>query len=96
MNILKNFFLIALFLTFFLTYSMASERREETNRQSLEKQPVGISQRQAISIAQKHIEGRVLDIRRSGNVYRVKILSDQGSIHIVPVSVTDGKIKSDH
>ncbi len=55
-----------------------------------------ISQREAISIAQRRINGRVLDVRRDNGIYRVKILSDQGAIHVVRVSVVDGKIKTGH
>ncbi|SER55194.1 hypothetical protein SAMN05421690_103717 [Nitrosomonas sp. Nm51] len=95
MNMLKKFFLIALFLTFFPTCAMASERQETTNLQSPDRH-AEISQRRAISIAQQHIKGRVLDIRRNENIYRVKILSDQGSIHVIQVGVIDGKIKSGH
>lgn len=55
-----------------------------------------ISEQQAITIAQRHIQGRVLDIKRSEDIYRVKILSYQGSVHIVKVSVIDGKIHTSH
>lgn len=55
-----------------------------------------ISQRKAIAIAQKHIKGRVLDIKPENGVYRVKILSDRGMIHVVRVNAANGKIISGH
>lgn len=59
-------------------------------------QQTEISQQKAIAIAQQHIKGRVLDIKRSDQIYRVKILSNQGSVHIVRISVIDGTIKKNH
>ena len=55
-----------------------------------------ISQRKAIAIAQKHIQGRVLDIRPENGIYRVKILSDKGMVHVVRVDAANGKIISGH
>lgn len=93
MNTLQKSLLIAL-LTVTLPLSvLAGEYRETTNLYKVDNRQADISQRRAIFIAQQRIKGRVLDIKRSEDVYRVKILSDQGSIHIVRVCVTDGTIK---
>lgn len=74
-----------------------AERQDQTaNFYKTSNQQANISQQKAISIAQRHIKGRVLDIRRNDGVYRVKILSDQGSVHVVQVSVIDGSIKTGH
>ncbi|SEM96767.1 PepSY domain-containing protein [Nitrosomonas marina] len=96
MNILQKFLLTAFLFAFFPISATSSERHESINANNPENRHTEISQRQAITIAQQHIKGRVLDIRRNENVYRVKILSDQGSIHIIQVSVSDGTIKSGH
>lgn len=72
---------------------MADWQGQTANVYKTGNQQANISQQQAIAIAQQHIEGRVLDIRRSNGIYRIKILSDQGSIHVVQVSAIDGKIK---
>jgi uncharacterized membrane protein YkoI len=47
-------------------------------------------------IAQQHFKGRVLAITHPDNVYRIKILSEQGTIHIVLINATDGTVISAH
>ncbi|WP_292977921.1 PepSY domain-containing protein [Nitrosomonas sp.] len=54
----------------------------------------GISEQQAIAIAQQHFRGRVLAINRSGNLYRIKILSDQGTVHSVLINAQNGALVS--
>jgi uncharacterized membrane protein YkoI len=53
-----------------------------------------ISEQQAIAIAQQHFRGRVLAISRSGDLYRIKILSDQGAIHSVLINAQSGAVVS--
>jgi len=53
-----------------------------------------ISEQQAIAIAQQHFRGRVLAINRSGNLYRIKILSDQGTVHSVLINAQNGELVS--
>jgi len=96
MNTLQKLFLIALLIVTFSVPVFAGNDRQTTNLVRTDNREAGISQRSAISIAQRQIKGRVLDIKRNNNVYRVKILSDQGSIHIVQVNAIDGTIESRH
>jgi len=93
------------FFTFFLTVVLliihsfpmhAIGANQQGYLQQAVKPHNGVSQRRAIAIAQEHIKGRVLDIKQQDGVYRVKILSDKGSIHIVQINVRDGKIITDH
>ena len=95
MNRLQKF-LITFLITSLPVIVMAERQELTVNLYKTGSQQANISQQQAISIAQRHIKGRVLDIRRNDGVYRVKILSDQGSIHVVQVSAVDGKIKIGH
>ncbi|BBL34031.1 hypothetical protein Nstercoris_00260 [Nitrosomonas stercoris] len=53
-----------------------------------------ISQQQAMAIAQRHFRGRVLAINRAGNQYRIKILSDRGSVHAVSIDAQTGAVIS--
>ncbi len=94
MNALQKIFLIALLITFFPTPAFSGSYQLVTNLVRTSNNQTEISQQNAIAIAQRQIKGRLLDVKRSGDVYRIKILSDQGSIHIVQVSATDGTIKS--
>jgi hypothetical protein len=56
----------------------------------------GITEQKAIVIAQQRFKGRVLAINHSDNIYRIKILSHQGTIHIVLINVLDGTVISAH
>ncbi len=53
-----------------------------------------ISEQSAVTIAKKHIKGRVLTVTHKDGTYRVKILSDKGIVHIVSVNSTDGSIST--
>ena len=54
----------------------------------------GISQQQAASIAQQAHPGRVLGVRRKGEVYRVKTLSTNGEVREIAIDASSGKIIS--
>jgi len=56
----------------------------------------GISEQRAIAIAQQHFKGRVLAINQTDHLYRVKILSEQGSVHMVLINALDGSVVSMH
>lgn len=56
----------------------------------------GITEQKAIAIAQQHFKGRVLAISHSDDVYRIKILSQQGTIHIILINALDGTVISTH
>lgn len=55
-----------------------------------------VSKQQAVSIAQQNNpggdSGRVLSIKQSGDVYRVKILNANGEVRIISVDVNNGKV----
>ncbi|MDH5480754.1 MAG: PepSY domain-containing protein [Nitrosomonas sp.] len=53
-----------------------------------------LSQQEAVNIAQQHIEGRVLAIKHIDNTYRIKILSSQGTVHILLINAANGLIVS--
>lgn len=99
MNILTiflNSFLIALLLMVLPVHALAIGEGTGAHHYQVANQRGAISQRKAIAIAQSHIHGRVLDIRQHNGVYRVKILSEKGSIHIVQVNASDGEIITGH
>ncbi len=54
----------------------------------------GISEQRAISIAQQHFMGRVLAISQTDRVYRIKILSDQGTVHTILIDALNGAVVS--
>ena len=54
----------------------------------------GISKQQAASSVQRAYPGRVLAVKRKGNVYRVKILKANGDVRIIMVDASSGKILS--
>lgn len=55
-----------------------------------------ISEEQAIKIVKQHIKGRVLAIDLTGQIYRIKILDQQGAMRIIQISATDGTILPAH
>lgn len=55
-----------------------------------------INEEKAIRIVKMHIKGRVLAINLFDQIYRIKVLDHQGSMHIVQVNALDGAIISIH
>jgi hypothetical protein len=55
-----------------------------------------LSEQAAVTIAKQHINGRVLAISHAGNTYRIKILSEEGTVHIIAVDSNDGTISPAH
>ncbi|RDH84033.1 MAG: peptidase [endosymbiont of Galathealinum brachiosum] len=51
-----------------------------------------LSKQQAMSIAQQNNPGRVLAVKQSGGVYRVKILNTNGEVRVISVDVNSGKV----
>lgn len=90
-----NFFLATLLVNFSYPVPVMGGN-QQSHQQQASKPHNGITQRRAIAIAQDHINGRVLDIKQQDGVYRVKILSEKGSVHIVQINVLDGKIIKNH
>jgi len=55
--------------------------------------PVNISPQQAVHIAQQASTGRVLGVKRKGELYRVKTLLPNGEVKITRINVHNGQIK---
>ncbi len=96
MNKLTIFFLIVSLLMIPPVLAQTKGEDQSVYRYRVADQHSEISQRKAIAIAQKYIKGRVLDIKQHGGIYRIKILSEKGSIHIVHVNAIDGEIITGH
>jgi len=54
----------------------------------------GISKQQAMDIATQSQPGRVLSVKRTADVYKVKTLSDNGKVRIIMIDAKTGKIIS--
>jgi len=95
---MKIFYRILLFVAITLICFASRAIADSSPNPSTDYQPSSqqstISEQTAVAIAQKQIDGRVLAIRLENNVYRIKILSKQSTVHIVAVSATNGKIMS--
>jgi len=82
-----------------MTQVMASEQNNTSNYYRASNNPpagIIITEQKAIMIAQQRFNGRVLAINHSDNTYRVKILSNQGTVHIIQINATDGTVISAH
>ncbi len=98
MNRLRNIFVIVMVVTGLMTQVMASEQNNISNYYRASNNPPVdiITEQKAIMIAQQRFNGRVLAINYSDNTYRVKILSNQGTVHIIQINATDGAVISAH
>jgi len=74
----------------------ADRHNAASERNKMENPAGGISEQRAIAIAQQRFSGRVLATSRADRLYRIKILSDQGSIHTVLINALDGSVVSAH
>ncbi len=54
----------------------------------------GISKQRAVEIAERAFSGRVLAVKRRGDVYRVKKLNDKGVVRVIVIDAESGKIVS--
>lgn len=64
----------------------------DNNYRSKDVPAVTITEQKAISIAQQHIKGRVLAINYDDNIFRIKILTQQGVIQIILINGLDGTV----
>lgn len=96
MNSWWKILIIALSIAVTITPATAREQNVTNGHQSHSDTAIAISERKAIAIAQQHFKGRVLSINQTGDLYRVKILSDQGAVHMVLINVLDGRVVSMH
>lgn len=97
MNKLRDILVIVMVMMGPITQAMADWQNNALNYYRTNSNPsTGITEFKAITIAQQHFKGRVLAINHSDNIYRIKILSNQGTIHIILINATDGTIISTH
>ena len=97
---MKIFYRFTLFFTVilasFTSQAVADSKHNSSTYYQTSDQQEGISEQAAVAIAQKQINGRVLAISRINNIYRIKILSNQSTVHIVSVDAVNGTIKPSH
>ncbi|SFF18625.1 PepSY domain-containing protein [Nitrosomonas sp. Nm166] len=96
MSRLRGILVIVMVMTGSATQATAGWQSNASNYYRTSNSSIGISEQKAISIAQQRFKGRVLAINHSDNAYRIKILSNQGTIHIILINATDGTIISSH
>ena len=93
------FLVIAMMLAGSIAQALAgSQNSGATNyhRRTSNSPSADITEQKAIIIAQQHFKGRVLAINHSDHAYRIKILSNQGTVHIILINAADGTIISPH
>jgi uncharacterized membrane protein YkoI len=97
MKILYRFILsITVLMASFSSQAIANLELSPSYYYQISNQQDEISEQAAAAIAQQKINGRVLAIRRVDNFYRIKILSNHSTVHIVVVNAINGKIMSSH
>lgn len=97
MKILYRFILsITVLMASFSSQAIANLELSPSHYYQISNQQDEISEQAAAAIAQQKINGRVLAIRRVDNFYRIKILSNHSTVHIVVVNAINGKIMSSH
>ncbi|MDP1776651.1 MAG: PepSY domain-containing protein [Moraxellaceae bacterium] len=95
MNRLREILVIVSLITGPITQAMANGQDTAANYyRAASNSQTGITEQKAITIAQQHFKGRVLAINHSDNTYRIKILSDQGTVHIILIHAADGAVIS--
>ena len=97
---MKIFYRFILFITVmlasFTSQAVADSKHNPSYYYQTSDQQDGISEQAAVAIAQKQINGRVLAIKRVNNIYQIKILSNQSTVHIVAINAINGKIMPSH
>ena len=88
--------IIALITISAFTPATAGKHSAAAEHPTLSDPATGISEQKAIIIAQQHFKGRVLAINHTDHTYRIKILSEQGTVHMVLINALDGTIISTH
>ncbi len=96
MSRLQGILVIVMVMTGSAAQAMAGWQGNASNYYRTSNSSTGITEQKAIAIAQQHFKGRVLAINQSDNAYRIKILSNQGTIHVILINATDGTIISTH
>ncbi|HNO74370.1 PepSY domain-containing protein [Nitrosomonas mobilis] len=96
MNGWQQALLVVLIMIAAISDTTASRHSTASERSKAGSSANGISEQRAIAIAQQHFRGRVLAINRTDNLYRIKILSDQGIVHTVLINAQNGAVVSTH
>ncbi len=94
MPIFRDIFLIILLVVGLVPQVAASWKSYPSSYYLASNHQAAITQQEATTIAQRQINGRILAINRIDNAYRIKILSNQGSVHIIIINASNGKIMS--
>ncbi|MBL8500557.1 MAG: PepSY domain-containing protein [Nitrosomonas sp.] len=88
--------IIALITISAFTPATAGKHSAAAERPAHSDPATGISEQKAIAIAQQHFKGRVLAINQTDHTYRIKILSEKGTVHTVLINTLDGTVVSTH
>lgn len=97
MNRWQGILVIAMLITGPVTHAMAGWQTSTAGYYRTSSTPLtGITEQKAIKIAQQYFKGRVLAINHDDNTYRIKILSNQGTVHTILINATDGSVISTH
>lgn len=95
MNRLRKILVIVALMTGLITQATAGWQNNASNYYRISSNSqTGITEQKAITIAQQHFNGRVLAINHTDNIYRIKTLSNQGTVHIILINATDGTVIS--
>ena len=92
MNRWQEILVIVILMTGPITQAVAGWQSSATNYHRTSSNP--ITEQKAIAIAQRQFKGRVLAINHADNIYRVKILNNQGTVHTILINATDGSVIS--
>ncbi|MBY0482930.1 PepSY domain-containing protein [Nitrosomonas sp.] len=97
MNRWQEILVIVMLMTGPITQAMAGWQSSASNYYRTGSNSLtDITEQKAIAIAQQHFKGRVLAINHDDNIYRIKILSNQGTIHTILINARDGSVISTH
>ncbi|MBL0010469.1 MAG: PepSY domain-containing protein [Nitrosomonas sp.] len=97
MNRWQGILVIAMLMTGPITQAIAGWQTSTADYYRTSSTPLtGITEQKAITIAQQYFKGRVLAINHTENTYRIKILSNQGTVHTILINATDGSVISTH
>lgn len=97
MNRWQEILVIVMLMTGPITQAMAGWQSSASYYYRTGSNPLtGITEQKAITIAQQHFKGRALSINHDDNTYRIKILSNKGTVHTILINATDGSVISAH
>lgn len=89
--------MIAVILTAIFTQVFAGQENYAASNYRMDSVPSSIvTEQKALVAAQLHVKGRVLAINHTDDIYRIKILSQQGTIHVILVNAQDGSVVYPH